>query len=178
MADFIESSGFAERAADEAPESMGCVRQLAAINRAGLVTVGSQPGIPNTDRMDREIQRANVDGFLESWRVPKFFKALHDRDIIGWQVMPSPKDDYDAMMYASIPITKVCKGDEPFRPYTYLRTNLTRKDIVQTIQTSEGKIREGEDVAFVVVCDPVWGRHADKVLFPALMHALEKSAKP
>lgn len=173
---FIESSGYErERRLEGTTEELVSIPILAALSRAGFLPTGSQTGVPMGAMASSEMQRARIDGFLPSWRVPEFFRALKDHDVIGWKVIPSPVEDSRAMFNASIPVQKTRKPDGSFKSVTFMRTNLTKAEL-EHIQTAEAKIGRGEDVSFVIVFDATWGRHAHDVLYPAIAHAMEKSA--
>lgn len=155
-----------------ADETKPLIPYLAAYNRAGFITNGSQPGIP---RRNHGAQRAWVEGWCTEATAERIDNALLGTDLIVGRTPPGS----DAW-------TRICVTSDAGRVFT-TACALTRDYLIE-------QYREELPAAIpallgawqVFVVDPVWGRNdvlwktLASVLVPVsdlLQHGLEDAAR-
>lgn len=146
------------------PETLPLVPDLVAINRAGLVTDFSQPGMP--DDGDGSKQRAAVTGFCDEPTRERLAAALAATDLV---FMAESSDDESAVR---IPVT-IDVGE----PFTWVGGAILAEYLADSYEgLSERALRLLKTSWYVTVFDPVWGRN--DLLWPALVEALTRRESP
>lgn len=146
------------------PETDAIRHDLIALNRLGLVTVDSQPGLLTA----RSAQRAYVEALLHNDRANDLFHRLAYSDLVTAVVGPYD-EGLDEFMNGMVSWSTIVVTIKDGRPHTFLG----RCDLIGYIETIDnGNADLGEDlheVACVQIFDPIWGRNR---LFGRLVDAL------
>lgn len=147
-------------------ETMPLTRVLASLNRAGFVTIGSQPGMARTGH-DGEFweQRAAVEGFADPLLLARLAAAAHHAGlaVIAHDPAKLPRRRY--RYGAALTVTR-----RAGRPVTDFGIQLPRRHI-RDADTGYGICHRDAVNALcsawqVTLTDPVWGR--EDVLWNAL----------
>ena len=149
---------------DEGPagETTDLIPALAALNRSGFVTSGSQPGEAPTWGFDGRVwqQRAAVDGFTDTATADRLEAACQDAGLVcirngqaGWRThwkhsVPVTASPVDGLRVSD---------DDPYYVHTHFGTHLSRKQVNFTFDGyGYEALRDAEQVTII---DPEWGRN-------------------
>ncbi len=150
-------------------ETTELIPTLAALNRAGLVTIGSQPGESPTLGWDGRLweQRAAVEGFAGEATTERLRAAAEDAGL--WVVRHCTRRRWFGRFRGgagSVPVTA-----SGARVHTAFGGELDATEVEFILggigDTAMGAVLDGWQVT---VIDPAWGRNA--VLWPTLIGAL------
>jgi hypothetical protein len=142
-----------------AKETADLVDRLVAMNRGGLVTSWSQPGIP-FDGMGA--QRAVVAGWCSAMTLDTLNAAILGTDLVALAYPVDCADELD-------PVPVTINAGEPF-------TWAAPSDLSDLFER-DGKLPDSpefQDAWFVTIIDPVWGR--DHLLWGTVLGALSAAA--
>lgn len=143
------------------PESNQLVPILVSMNRAGLITTCSQPGM--TDVEHRGAQRAFVEGFCDRETAEKIETGLLLDELVVISCAPSCE--------SFISITVTVDDDKPF---TFL--GRFGNDELNAFRNGDRELDEMLDQAWALqIFDPVWGRN-DR-LWASIFRALTSPPK-
>jgi hypothetical protein len=146
-------------AAGPDPETDALVPFLAAANRAGFVTVWSQPGRPSGANRR---QRAVIEGFCDEQLAERIIRGLVATDLV---VLTGTSRTTDG---PQVPVTL-----DDGEPFTWAGEPLTAEHVLQSY--GEVCTQEAVDALLIArqlcVFDPTWGR--DDVLWAELGRAIE-----
>ena len=126
-------------------ETADLVPHLARLNRAGLVTIGSQPGF--SDQGAGSAQRAYVESLCTAETVARIQTALLYDDLVV--ITFAPGED----SFCSIPVTIYDHA-----PFTWL--GRWSPEEIDVYRNGDAELDAALDAAWAVqVFDPVWGRN-------------------
>lgn len=156
-------------------ETSDLVPVLAAANRAGYMTTGSQPGGAGSWKGQRWDQRAAVQGLAAARAAGWLRGAAADAGLIVVAHDPADLPDRTLGMQGRVPVTRV---DGQAR--TWFGANLPRASLSDPA-TGYGMCQAGAIAAVcaawqVTLVDPVWGR--DDVLWPLLDRFARQASQP
>lgn len=171
MADWLEGRngvrtwpGYCSRTTE--PETRHLIPTLAAANRAGYVTTGSQPGHVQTGRHRgrgwEERQRAAVDGYIADGPLLRRITAGARQAGIVAIV------EYPGVPHRNGMVVTTDNGE----PFTWFGQYYPRGDRLETEwpRTGPHAVAELRRAIHLTLIDPEWAR--DTVLWPALARAL------
>lgn len=166
MADWLEGrhNAYSPSSLSNGPddETQHLIPTLAAVNRAGCVTTGSQPGQVAIDGARRWEQRAAVEAWVSDKQLLNRIQAGAKRARIT-VIAHGPSSGWrDGMV-----VTQV-NGE----PYTWFGRTMSRREQIAYEWPDVGgrATRELRRSTFLTLIDPVWGR--DDRLWPALAGAI------
>ncbi len=144
------------------PEIDVIAAPLAAANRSGFVTGGSQPG----GTWDGWVQRAAVDGFADDATRERLLEVAtrHGLTCISHKA-PMLRTDYG--LTETVTVTRLRPGDDPevWNPHTNFGAALSRYTVRDglIITANEDVLDEAAEVWQVTLMDPDWGSNASLV---------------
>jgi len=140
-------------------ETLPIAVELAALNRNGLFTKESQPGL----RKDRNAQRQYVTGFCSAGAAGELLALSTRSDLVTVAHAPGEASS------ASIPVT--LDGDDVVTVLGSSETPLDEEQVQDWAdETNETLALLLADSWYVEILDPVWGRN--DALLPAVFEAL------
>lgn len=133
------------------PETAGIIPALAALNRSGFVTNGSQPGEPPTWGYDGQVwqQRAAVEGFADKATANRIEAAAKNAGLIVIRHEGARRwRNYRSAVDATVSGDSVCTG---------FGTRLSRSDVELSFDGYlHDELCKAEQL---VIIDPKWGRN-------------------
>lgn len=145
-------------------ETRHLVPVLAAANRAGYLTDGSQPGLPPQRGRKKRMfqQRAGVEGYITNpTLLRRITAAAKSAQLTVITYPPGTGQQW------GVPVTEV-EGE----PFTWFGNWFGIQDHIETgwQGVGEGAVRDLRTATYLTLIDPQWGR--DTVLWPALARAI------
>jgi hypothetical protein len=192
MASHLATNEFKDR--EDAKTTLPAIKVLQEINKAGFLTTNSQTGEdssgfnPDTKNYYHIRERAYLDGYMKKEKAIKFIDYINtNTDKIAYFVYGNPDPAFEKLYFGpdknavpSIPVTiagiskKSVADIKSFSPETEMPTTLPQSTF--DFYKKYAKINKSEDVHWVSLIDPVYGRHALKKdgLFIVVLEALKK----
>lgn len=140
-------------------ETTPLVAFLAPINRAGVYTTGSQPGIPVADGSG---QRAWVEGYCAKPIATKIAAALLETDLVVIATPPGAASDM-----------QLCITIDDGKEFTWASGPMEYRHTIATYSDDLGPLALAELLTAWQLCiiDPVWGRN--DLLWARLLEAVQ-----
>jgi len=150
------------------PETTELIPTLATCNRAGYVTVGSQPGLAPTEGYDGRIwtQRAAVSGFADDATLAQIRAAVEGTELVLITYCNPSRWGQSSRLWR-VPIAGMAVTAAGYRVSTEFGARMSLGDLegcfAELGREGFAAVRAARQVT---VIDPVWGRN--DVLWPVL----------
>jgi hypothetical protein len=192
MVKYLKSEEFADR--EDAKTTLPAMKVLQEINKHGYITTNSQIGDdyngfnPETKNYYRIRERAYLEGFMKKSKALELIEEINSKtDKVAYFMYANPDPEFEKLYFKSsskefpkIGVTisgtskKSVEDIKKYGIFTFLSTVLPLSTF--HFYLKQAKINKTENVVWVSIYDPVYGRNAlgKNGLFKVVLEALQK----
>lgn len=166
MSLLLKSAKFKKQISEESPENLPFLTEISKLNKRGLLTIDSQPGIKTSFLDDKGTkvrihQRAYIIGFMKPEKAEKLNKAIAFEEIVMLFIhIDSSKADikfYPASH--DIPVTITEKDSDDYQVTTHISNAMPLSQF--EFEMKNAHINKNEKVVMVAFIDLKWNRSTD-----------------